>query len=96
MKKTRRLIIISLLSYPIAGLICMLLGLAANAIDGLLEYWFYTQFGIPPLISLAFNRNVAICCLVFSINICVLVKALSYRHETDSTGGGQTVAEDKT
>lgn len=91
MKKTKRLIIISLLSYPIAGLICMLLGLAANGIDRLLEYWFYSQFGIPPLIALAFNRNVAICCLVFSINICVLIKALAYRREED--GDGQTGAE---
>lgn len=93
MKKIKRLMIISLLSYPIAGLICLLLGLAANGIDSLLEYWFYSQLGIPPLVSLAFNRNVAICCLVFSINICVLIKALTYRRETDGDGGEHTSAE---
>lgn len=82
MKKLKKYIRLSILSFPIAWLICIVVSPIANFIDNLLQYIF-SQLGVFQLIQLNFNRDIAICCIVFSINICVLIKALEALHSGD-------------
>lgn len=85
--KSRRLIIISMLSYPIARLLCYIIYYAGNLID---YYIFFAVFEKNITVFSGFNGTIATYCFVFSINICVLIKALAYCHADRRTDAEKT------
>ncbi len=86
MKKLRKLLIISMLSYPIARVLVRLLWCVGRLLELGLGLVFGEYIGVFP----NFFGSAATYSLVISINVCVLIKALDYIFRPQPPAGAET------